>query len=70
MFSHVDGWAEQGSDLDDRQQSRLDCANPGMHCCHDRLDGLAEIAGIVETPCKNLPSAPQGSPRPAARARA
>jgi hypothetical protein len=27
MFSHVDGWAEQGSDLDDRQQGSLDCAN-------------------------------------------
>jgi hypothetical protein len=33
MFSHVDGWAEQDSDLDDRQQSSLNCANPGMHCC-------------------------------------
>ena len=67
MFSHVDGWAEQGSDLDDRQQSSLNCANPR----HALLSGgLAEIAGIVETPCKNLPNAPQGSPRPAARARA
>ena len=28
MFSHVDGWAEQGSDLDNRQHRRLDCANP------------------------------------------
>jgi hypothetical protein len=26
MFSYVDGWAEQGSDLDDRQQGSLDCA--------------------------------------------
>jgi hypothetical protein len=64
MFSHVDGWAEQGSDLDDRQQSSLNCANPR----HALLSG--GVAGIAETPCKNLPSAPQGSPRPAARARA
>jgi hypothetical protein len=64
MFSHVDGWAEQGSDLDDRQQSSLNCANPR----HALLSG--GVAEIAETPCKNLSSAPQGSPRPAARARA
>jgi len=70
MFSHVDGWAEQGSDLDNRQHRRLDCANPWHALLSRPSGGVAEIAGIVKTPCKNLSSAPQGSPRPAARARA
>jgi len=70
MFSHVDGWAEQGSDLDDRQQGSFDCTNSRHALLSRPSGGVAEIAGIAETPCKNLLSAPQGSPRLAARARA
>jgi hypothetical protein len=68
MFSHVDGW-EKSAVATIGGGAVLAAAIPDMHCCHERL-GVAQIAENVKTPCKNLACTPQGSPRPAARARA
>ena len=69
MSSHVDGWEKSAVIATIGGGAVLAAAIPGRHCSHERL-GVAQIAENVKTPCKNLACAPQGSPRPAARARA